>query len=192
MIRAIFFMLLTGYITHTRMAQAHSASEQHSSSPGQTEDKNALEINILWPFFPGGLTDVKLLRPIVGSGNTRGELIIGAFSDFSWRARDANAGKVATLAAKFGYRQYLWSGFHIETTVNTGWRQEKDNPNDGSTLNAFVGRLWSFAGYQHSLSERWYMNVRGGLGVHLWRTDRYGSTEKKLVPVGDLNLGIRF
>ena len=62
----------------------------------------------------------------------------------------------------------------------------------GTTLNAFVGRLWTFAGYQRDLSSRWYVNARAGLGVHLWRTDQYGAEERKLIPAGDLNLGARF
>ena len=150
----------------------------------------AFEVNVLWPFFPGGFTDLKLLLPLTA---TRGDVVLGLHSDFGWRnSREENAGNVAIIAAKIGYRQFIATGFHLDVTVNIGWRQERDNPFDETTLNAFIGRLWAFGGYQHDLSSRWYVNARGGLGVHLWRTDKFGDEERVLVPAGDVNVGVRF
>jgi hypothetical protein len=59
-------------------------------------------------------------------------------------------------------------------------------------LDAFTGRLWVMAGYQHELGGRVYGNVRAGVGIHLWRTDHLAEKERKLVPAGDVNLGFRF
>lgn len=174
-----------------RMAQAAEVTAAHvAATPrAEAETRPAFEVNVLWPFFPGGFSDFKLLVPTVA----RGELVVGLHSDFGWRnSRKADAGKVAVLATKLGYRQFIVGGLHVDATVNLGWRQERDNPFDGTTLNAFVGRLWTFAGYQHALSDRWYVNARGGVGVHLWRTDKFGDKERHLVPGGDVNLGVRF
>ncbi len=152
----------------------------------------ALEANVLWPFFPGGFTDVKLLLPAFGHGEQRGEVVIGLFSDFSWRARPKDAGKVGFLAVKLGYRQFLWSGLHLEAVFNNGWRQERDNPHDGTTLNGFAVQFWSFAGYQMDLSKQWYANSRVGVGSRVWRSDRFGDRGQRWIPVADINFGLRF
>ena len=106
--------------------------------------------------------------------------------------RDADAGRVAILAAKLGYRQFFDYGIHLDVTVNMGWRHEENNPWDGRDIDSFQGRLWAMAGYQHEVSRSFYINIRGGIGVHLWRTDRHADKEKLLIPAGDINLGFRF
>ena len=138
---------------------------------------------MLWP----------IIRP--DRRDFRGELITGLHSDYSWgpvsRPVD-DYGKVSILAAKVGYRQFLVSGLHAEVTVNLGWRHEEQNVYDGGRLDAFIGRAWFFAGYQHEFTSKVYANVRGGGGLHLFRTDRYGDTERKFAPAGDVNFGMRF
>jgi hypothetical protein len=183
----LLLTLATGLCTWNATARAETPNSASGADPSTHSDP-ALEVNVLWPFFPGGFTDFKLLLPTA----MRGELVLGLHSDFGWRnSREDDAGKVAILAGKFGYRQFFLGGLHVDSTINTGWRQERDNPFDGTTLNAFVGRWWTFAGYQHDLSERWYANARAGLGVHLWRTDRFGAEERVLIPAGDINVGVR-
>jgi len=157
----------------------------------------AFEVNVLWPFFPGGLAELKVLAPLVRGDKRdwRGELVAGLHSDYGWGpvTRPADSyGKVFLLAAKLGWRQFLAYGFHVDVTLNAGWRHEEGNVHDGTTVNGFVGRLWAFGGWQYEFNERVYANVRGGVGVHLWRSDHLGYTERRFVPAGDINLGIRF
>lgn len=145
----------------------------------------AFEVNVLWPFFPGGWVDLKALMPLVRNDqrDLRGELELGLFSDFSWGpvSRPVNDyGKVFAMGAKVGWRQFFVYGLHLDVSVNLGWRHEELNVRDGSTLNAFTGRLWVMAGYQLDLGARVYVNVRGGVGVHLFRTDVYGATDAAL------------
>lgn len=185
------------FATALIMISAPAGAEIEPAPIGKAEASTgpALELNVLWPFFPGGLSDFKILVPVLRATerNFRGEAVLGLHSDFGWRStREEDAGKVAILAVKAGYRQFLFSGLHLDLTVNMGWRQEHDNPFDQTTLNGFVGRLWAMAGYQHDLSERWYLNARGGVGIHLWRTDRFGHEERPLAPAGDINVGVRF
>jgi hypothetical protein len=52
--------------------------------------------------------------------------------------------------------------------------------------------MWVFAGYQFDFDQRVYVNLRADAGLHLFRTDRFGDTERTFVPAGDGNLGIRF
>jgi len=159
-------------------------------APALADEGPAFEVNLLWPFFPGGLVDLKAVFPTPGDGRA----IAGVYSDFAWRfvRDDGTYGQVAAMGIKPGYRQFFGYGLHAEATLQLNWRHERDRPDHPEPLNGFQGRLWTFAGYQHELSPRAYINARAGIGVHLFRTDELGDEEKMLVPAGDLNLGIRF
>lgn len=170
----------------TRLSRDGAAAKQ------QPRSGPAFEVNVLWPFFPGGMSELKLLFPVVQAREQHGELLFGLHSDFGWRfVREKNAGNVAFLAGKLGYRQFFIAGLHAEVSVNAGHRQQRNNPYDGSTLNSFAGRLWGLVGYQWTLNETVYLNARGGGGLHLFRTDRFASTERTFAPAGDVNLGFR-
>lgn len=177
---------------------ADPPTEAHApaATPGQTRKIGpAFETNVLWPFFPGGMSDLKILWPIVQphSGDLRGELITGLSSDFGWLfVREPDAGKVALYSVKIGYRQFLWRGLHLELSLNAGYRYQVDNPWDGEPIHSFQGRLWGLLGWQQDIGDRFYWNVRGGGGLHAFRTDRYAQTEKVFAPAGDLNIGFRF
>lgn len=157
----------------------------------------AFEVNLLWPFFPGGIVDLKAMVPVARRADHvgRGELVLGLHSDFAWgfvRPTD-EYGKVKILASKLGYRQFFAYGVHVDATVNLGWRHEVDNVHDGTTLDSLVARLWLMTGWQVDLAPRVYVNLRGGPGIHLWRTgDPYAHTEDPLAIGADLNLGLRF
>jgi len=155
----------------------------------------AFEANLLWPVFPGGMSELKLLLPVLGSDRQgfSGDLIAGIHTDFAWRlVREADAGNVAFVGLKLGYRQFFAAGWHAELALNAGHRHQRNNPYDGETLHAFAGRLWGMAGYQWQASDTFYLNLRGGGGLHLFRTDRYSSKEKTFAPAGDVNLGFSF
>jgi hypothetical protein len=165
---------------------------------GERERGPAFEVNVLWPIFPGGITDLKVLVPAVrpDRDELRGEAVLGVHSDFGWGplTRPADEyGKVRFLGGKLGWRQFFARGLHLDVSANVGWRHEEDNVFDGTTLDSFSARGWVFAGWQVDLSPRVYLNTRGGLGIHLWRVgDPYADTERKYAPGGDLNLGLRF
>lgn len=157
----------------------------------------AFEVNLLWPFFPGGIVDFKLLIPALRPDRhvLRGEAVLGLQSDFGWRfIRDDpdEYGRVSILSLKLGWRQFIAWGLHLDATVNAGWRNEVGNPHADGVINSFQGRFWGFAGYQHEFGPRVYLNLRGGVGVHLWRTDELRDRERVLTGGGDLNLGLRF
>lgn len=153
-----------------------------------------LEFNVLWPFFPGGITELRLMVPVLRADREdfRGELVLGAYADFASRVvRDENDGKVRNLSGKLGYRQFFIGGTHLEVSSNLGWRNETQRP-DGESYDAFHARLWLLAGYQHEFSSRFYANARAALGIHLYRSDRFAAEERQRVPGADLNLGVRF
>lgn len=165
--------------------------------PPDFERTPAFEVNVLWPFFPGGIVDLKVVVPLLNERGDawRGELVTGLYSDFSWgpvvRPAD-DYGKVWHMGAKLGWRQFFDYGVHLDVTANIGWRHEEQNIYDGGTLDALACRLYIFAGWQVDLSERVYLNIRGGIAPHVFRTDRFADKEKPLAAGGDVNLGVRF
>jgi hypothetical protein len=160
----------------------------------------ALEANVLWPFYPGGIFELRLLVPVVRADHAawRGELVLGAYSDFaSLVIRGSQDGKVFQYAGKLGYRQYFSHGLQAELSANFGLRHEEDRPPaDGmtypQTIDGFLIRLWGLVGYQHDFTRVLYGNVRGGLSVNIYRSDAYAYLEKRFVPGVDINLGVRF
>lgn len=155
----------------------------------------AIELNVLWPFFPGGITELRGLVPLVRTDKRdfRGELVVGVYSDFASHViRDETHGKVANYSGKLGWRQFLVHGLHVEVGANAGWRHETQRPPDNVTIDAFQVRLWTLAGYQHEISRVLYVNARGGVGIHVYRSDEYAHLERKLAPGGDVNFGVRF
>jgi hypothetical protein len=171
------------------------AAETEPVIPDDTRQRIGLEVNVLWPFFPGGISELRVIVPVLRRDERafHGGLVVGAYSDFASRVvRDDSYGKVANLSGKLGWRQYLISGLHVEVSANLGWRHEEHRPPDDVIVDGFQIRLWTLAGYEHALSPRFYVNARGGLGIHVYRSDELAHLEKKLVPGGDLNLGVRF
>lgn len=160
-----------------------------AATPSAPSDRVSIEVNVLWPFFPGGISEFRVVVPVAAGGS----LVVGAYSDFASRVvRDDSYGKVANLSGKLGWRQSVWRGVHVEASANLGWRHEERRPPNDVTVDGFQIRLWGLAGYTHDFSPRLYANARAGLGVHIYRSDELGDLEKKLVPGADLNLGVRF
>lgn len=175
---------------------AAPASREQGAPPGHGDGPRGIgvEVNVLWPFFPGGITEFRVLVPVLRAQRRdfRGELVLGSYADFASRVvRDEADGKVRNLSGKVGFRQFLVYGTHLELSANLGWRNETARP-DGESYDAFHARLWALAGYQHEFSRQVYANARAALGVHLYRSDRFASEERKLAPGADLNLGVRF
>jgi hypothetical protein len=155
----------------------------------------AFEVNLVQPFL--GITDAKVLVPVARTTSHvfRGELMLGAYTDYAWGpiSRPVNDyGKVWLLGVRPGYREYLAYGFFVDASMVVGLRHEEHNTRDDSTLNGFYGRLWANAGWQVDVTERAFLNVRGGAGVIVFRTDKYGSTEKTWQPAADIDVGLRF
>jgi len=178
------------------LSNAEPAAEvQDQASPcADYERPIAIETNVLWPLVPGGIAELRVMFPLLRSDKRdfRGELVAGTYADFANRiVRDETWGKVATLDAKLGWRQFLVQGFHLELDVNFGWRHEGPRPDGREAVDGFAARAWVMAGWQWEITRRLYVNARGGPGIHLFRTDAYGSTERVLTGGVDLNLGVR-
>jgi hypothetical protein len=148
----------------------------------------AAEVNVLWPFI--GISEMKVLVPVVGHGERRGELVAGTYLDYAQIVRE-DSGKAFIIAALPGYRQFIAYGIHVELAFTVGVRHEQDHPMDGATLDDFYIRAWPGVGYQRELGERFYVNARARGGVLVYR-QTHQDEEKKLAPAGDVNVGVRF
>lgn len=155
-----------------------------------------LEVNVLWPFFPGGIFEMRYVAPVLRADEPafHGAVVAGAYSDFASRVvRTEEHGKVGNLSVKLGWRQYFVHGLHLEISANAGWRREVMRPNTTvDPIDGFQIRLWFLPGIEYDFSPRFYVNARGAVGLHILRTGPLGEQEKKVVVGGDLNFGVRF
>jgi hypothetical protein len=180
---------------------AGAPPEEAAMGPGSRvyRRRAAFEVNVLWPFVPG-VFEVRVMIPVLRPDRQdwRGEIVTGAYADYAnWVVRGDDSGKVRNLSGKLGYRQFLVEGLHVEVSANLGWRHEEHRPSSGSTvfppdIDGFQTRLWLYAGYQLDFSRSVYANVRGALGVNLWRSDAYAYLEKEITGGADVNIGFRF
>jgi hypothetical protein len=148
----------------------------------------AAEVNVLWPFI--GISEMKVLVPLFGGRDFRGELLTGVYLDYAQIVR-TDKGKTFIIAPMIGYRQFFAYGIHAELALDIGWRHETGHPGDGATLDDAYVRAWPMAGYQLELSPRFYVNARAGAGLLVYRQTHYDE-EKKVSPGGDVNVGARF
>ena len=174
---------------------ARADGEAPLPAPSPPASNVAFEANLVQPFL--GITDDKLLITVLGrrGDGFHGDVMLGTYADFAWGpiSRPADQyGKVWIIGGRPGYRQYFGYGFFADASLVMAWRHEEHDLHDGGTLDGFYGRLWLDGGWQVDLGPRVFLNLRGGAGVILWRTDRYGSSEKTLQPAGDVDLGVRF
>jgi hypothetical protein len=164
---------------------APTAARAEPSGPAE-HDGIAAEVNVLWPFI--GISELKLVVPVVHDPQLRGEVIIGTYLDYAQIVRD---GRAFIIAALPGYRQFVFHGLHVELAATVGVRHEAMHPPDGATLDDFYIRAWPGIGYEYDVTPRFYANARARLGVLVYR-QTHQDEEKKLAPAGDLNLGVRF
>jgi hypothetical protein len=149
-----------------------------------------MEVNVLWPFFPGGMFDARVLLPGVTAG---GLVVVGARSDYNQSLR-SDEGQAFELYAQLGYRQFVWRGLHAELITETGLDHLAHGVGAMSahTANALAFVVWGFAGYQQPLTDRFYVNVRAGAGYMAYHSDPWPGIVRGPVPAADVNLGVEF
>jgi hypothetical protein len=152
----------------------------------------AAEVNVLWPFI--GISELKIVAPLVGDARFRGELVVGTYADYAQilGMRSSDPGKVWLLASLVGYRQFFTHGIHAELAVIVGVRHEANYEGEmGVTLNDFYVRAFPMVGWQRDLSPRFYANARVGAGILIYR-QTHEAEEQKVAGAADVNFGARF
>ena len=175
-------------------AEAAAEPNEPASAPPPISAvlRSAGEVNVAWPFI--GISEFKVLVPLFGGTNLRGELLAGTYADYAQAigGRPKDPGKVWILAPLIGYRQFFAYGIHVEVAAIVGLRHEDNYEGQvGVTLNDFYVRALPMAGWQWELSDRFYLNARVGAGILIYRQTHEGQ-ETKVLPTGDLNFGFRF
>src|ERR1700722_14948209 len=169
-----------------------SAAHASESPPEPSLPRPAVETNVLWPFI--GISEFKLLLPLFGDRQFRGELLAGTYADYAQilGGRPSDPGKVFILAPLVGYRQFFAYGIHLELGVIAGLRHEDNyEGQQGMTLNDFYLREFPMLGWQWALPHRSCATARGGAGILVYRQTPEPE-ETKVLPAGDINVGFRF
>jgi hypothetical protein len=153
--------------------------------------RTSAEVNVLWPFFPGGISELRMLLPLLSAGEQSGQAMLGLHSDFSQLFR-SDQPKVFVLAAQPGYRQFFWRGLHAELHANLGYAHAEAQGAGDRVHHAFVVSLWGMAGYQFDIGARYYLSARGGVGWIAYTSNPWPNATKGFLPVGDANFGVVF
>lgn len=149
-----------------------------------------VEVNVLWPFYPGGMFDARVTLPGLTS---TGLVVLGARSDYNQSLRD-DEGQSFQLYAKLGYRQFFTRGLHAEIVTETGWDHLAHGPGAmfDRSEDGLAVVLWAFAGYQRPLGDRFYANARVGTGYMAYHSNEWPGIVRGPVPAADINLGVTF
>ncbi len=178
-------MALVALVTSCGALTARSA---RAEDPGA---RTSAEVNVLWPFFPGGISELRVLVPVLPAGAQSGQAMLGLHSDFNQLFRGDQA-KVFVLAAQPGYRQFFWRGLHGELHANVGYAHAEAASAGDREHHAFVVSLWAMGGYQFELGSRFYLAARAGVGLIAYVSNPWPNETKGFLPVGDANFGVTF
>ena len=164
--------------------------------------KWGLELNVLWPIYPGNIYKGQATYQIWDKAELNGEIFLGLhIRPFEFRQEE---GDFANYALTFGYRQFIWKGFHLEFYNAFGPGFNKNNVLDGQDYLSWDYELGFLAGYrweflkkskQKQLKFSPYLSTQHGFYYLAFQTNPHpivGFTGEKPIYVGTLNIGIRF
>lgn len=167
--------------------------------PMAVTPKNAVEIDALWPFFPGAFR-AHYTRTLWKKGNLRGDLLVGANIDFP--ADRETEGRFADYSLVTGYRQYLWRGLHVEFNQTTGLGVLQDHVTTGETYRSFDWLMTGYIGYRFDFGKsNWYLLPQFGIAGVVYKSNPWPiykdeTLEKEVgeqpFSLGALRLGFRF
>lgn len=173
-------------------------SKQNNEAPDQR--KWGIEVNVLWPIFPGNLYRVQATRILWQKNKLRGDLILGGNTIISDKREEE--GTFSDYSLVTGYRQYFGKGLHLELTQQTGFGNLKNHVTTGKEYNSFDYGMQLLAGYKFNIPRsRFYTAVQMGLGRTIYQSDPWpiyeDETLEKVVGnetifVGGVLVGIRF
>lgn len=170
----------------------HAASAQPTTRPFN------VEVNVLWPIFPGNLYSAKALYTVYKSDKSAGQVYLG-FSHRPYEFRD-DEGDFSNSAVLFGYRQYLKKGFNIEWYNALGPGRLNNsvvNGQDYRSTDYEIGLLlgYTFEFLQNSKTPL-YVNLQPvGVAYLAYQSDPHpivGQDDETPFYFGAIPLGIKF
>ncbi|MCE2900116.1 MAG: autotransporter outer membrane beta-barrel domain-containing protein [Gemmatimonas sp.] len=155
-----------------------AAQAQNAPAPTTpTGHKNGLEVDALWPIFPGSLR-VHVTRQLWQRGHLRGDAYVGANVDFP-RNRDTE-GRFADYSVASGYRQYFWRGLHAEFSQTLGMGALDNHVTTGKDYRSFDWLITGYAGYRFNLGRsRYYLIPQVGVANVAYKSNPWPIFEDK-------------
>lgn len=184
---SIFIFILT-----IGLASSDYALAQDNAAP----PKWGVEADLLVPFVPTAhIITIRASRTIVGHGTSKpGDLLLGVY--LRPNVKHDVVEEIDEYLITFGYRQYLWKGFHIEAQTDWGYAWGTRNKIDGKDYNNFALLVEGHTGYRFHLSasksKGLYLNPQVGI-IHGLITDigpRGGNSDTFLS--AKINIGFKF
>jgi hypothetical protein len=161
--------------------------------------KKAIEIDALWPFYPGTLRGHFVFQAWQKDG-LRGDVLIGANYDLPHDR--PTEGRFSDLSLVTGYRQYFWRGLHLEFNQTTGLGTLESHVSTGKDYQSFDWLVSGYVGYRFDFfQKRWYVLPQFGVAGVLYKSNPWPIFEDKTLskeigetpfPLGLLRVGIRF
>lgn len=181
---AILFISTSGYL--------------FAQNPELNSKKWAIEVNALWPVFPGNLYSARVLRQVYSNEKTSGEAYLGFLHrPFEFREAEGNFSNSAVI---FGYRQYIWKGLNAELYNALGPGKIRNSVVNGLDYNSTDYEIGMLIGYriQFFQSKRTplYINLMPlGFAYVAAQSDPHpiiGQTKESAIYFGKIQVGIRF
>lgn len=176
-----------------------SLSAQESPQPRR---KWGVELNLLWPIFPGNIYKGQVTYETWRNGELAGDVFAGLhLRPFEFREAE---GDFANYALTFGYRQFLWKGLHLELYQAFGPGFNRNNASDGQDYTSWdyelglsVGYRWEFLSKARRKTAKVspYLSTQQGFYYLAAQSNPHpiiDQTAERPFYVGTLNLGVLF
>jgi hypothetical protein len=164
--------------------------------------KWGLEINVLWPIFPGNIYKFQVTREVWRTGDLAGDDYAGVhIRPFEFREDE---GDFSNYALTFGYRQFLWKGLHAEVYQAFGPGFNRNNAIDGNDYTSWDYEMGLLAGYRFELFSQEkraqtklspYISTQHGVLYLAAQSNPHpivNSTGERPFYAGTLNFGVLF
>lgn len=163
-----------------------------------SQRKWAVEVNALWPIFPGNIYSARILRQVYANNSTSADVYLGfAHRPFEFRETE---GEFSNSALVFGYRQYIWKGLNAELYNAIGPGRVRNSVVNGNDYNSVDYEIGMLAGYRiHFFKKKrtpLYVNLMPvGFAYVAYQSNPHpivGQTEERPIYFGKVQVGIRF
>ena len=193
-IRIITFFILAILVAPFALAQEFDITPSRPYHP-----KVSVEVDALWPFFPGAFRGHVLFN-LWQKGHLRGDVYVGVNYDFP---QDRTAeGRFSDLSLASGYRQYLWEGLHVEFSQTTGIGTLENHVSTGEDYRSFDWLVTGYVGYKFNFANhKWYILPQFGVAGVVYKSNPWPVFESESLenevgetpfPLGSLRLGYNF
>lgn len=165
------------------------------------DKKLGVEINVLWPFYPGNIYKANATYEAWRvKKHFAGDVVLGVhIRPYEFRPDE---GYFSNYALTFGYRQFLWEGLHLEFYNAFGPGLNKKNAVDGKKYVSWDYEIGGFAGYRYEfLPKRLrkkvspYISTQHGVLFVAAKSNPHpilNFTGEKPIYAGTLNIGLKF